>query len=102
MTKEKLPNTYKRSSFHLEFLNQAQKLAWGAFDQHDVLFLIGCPGVGKSHLAAAFAVSELLSKRKKKIILTRPIVEATGERLGFLKGTLEEKVNPYIVPIYDC
>lgn len=88
-------------SFHLEFLNPAQKLAWSAFDKHDVLFLLGAPGTGKSHLAAAFAISEILSKKRKKIVMTRPIVEA-GEKLGYLPGTFEEKLNPYMLPLYDC
>lgn len=89
------------SPFHLEFKNQAQKMAWGAFDQHDVLFLLGPAGTGKTHLACAFAIGEILAKRKKRIILTRPIVEA-GESLGFLPGTFDEKVNPYMLPMYDC
>lgn len=88
-------------SFHLEFLNQAQKLAWEAFDKHDVLFLIGPAGCGKTMLACAFGISEIVSKKKKKIVLTRPIVEA-GESLGFLPGSFEEKVNPYMLPMYDC
>jgi phosphate starvation-inducible protein PhoH and related proteins len=91
----------KRSPFHLEFLNQAQKMAWGAFDQHDVLFLLGPAGVGKSHLAVSFAISEVLAKRKRKIVITRPIVEA-GENLGFLPGDFEEKINPYMMPLFDC
>src|SRR5581483_11334381 len=91
----------RRGSFHLEFLNQAQKMAWGAFDQHDVLFLLGPAGCGKTHLACAFAISEVLAKRKRKVVLTRPIVEA-GESLGYLPGTFEEKVNPYMMPMYDC
>lgn len=91
----------KRQPFHLEFLNQAQKMAWGQFDQHDVLFLLGPAGCGKTHLACAFAISEILAKRKKKCVLTRPIVEA-GESLGFLPGTFDEKVNPYMMPMYDC
>ena len=89
------------SPFHLEFKNQAQKMAWGAFDQHDVLFLLGPAGTGKTHLACAFAIGEILAKSKKRIILTRPIVEA-GESLGFLPGTFDEKVNPYMLPMYDC
>jgi phosphate starvation-inducible PhoH-like protein len=90
-----------RRSFHLEFLNAAQKLAWAGFEQHDVLFLLGPAGVGKSHLAAAFAINDVLSGSRKRIILTRPIVEA-GESLGFLPGDLGEKVNPYMLPLYDC
>lgn len=54
-----------------------------------------------THLACAFAISEILSKRKKKCVLTRPIVEA-GEALGFLPGTFDEKVSPYMMPMYDC
>jgi phosphate starvation-inducible PhoH-like protein len=98
-------NSYNSNSitntFHLEFLNQAQKLAWEAFDNHDVLFLIGPAGCGKTMLSCAFGISEVISKKKKKIILTRPIVEA-GESLGYLPGTFEEKVNPYMLPMYDC
>jgi phosphate starvation-inducible PhoH-like protein len=92
----------KRHPFHLEFLNQAQKMAWGAFDQHDVLFLLGSPGVGKTHLACAFAISEILAKRKRKVVLTRPVIEAGGESLGFLPGDLGEKLNPYMIPMFDC
>jgi len=86
--------------FHIEFLNQAQKLAWEAFDKHDVLFLIGPAGCGKTMLSCAFGISEVISKKKKKIVLTRPIVEA-GESLGYLPGSFEEKVNPYMLPMYD-
>jgi len=92
---------YKSKAFHLEFLNSAQKMAWAAFEQQDVLFLLGPAGTGKTHLATAFAISEIISKRRQRIILTRPIVEA-GESLGFLPGTFEEKVNPYMLPLFDC
>jgi phosphate starvation-inducible PhoH-like protein len=101
MAKEKSSGRRSGSPFHLEFKNQAQKMAWGAFDQHDVLFLLGPAGTGKTHLACAFAISEILAKKKRRIILTRPIVEA-GESLGFLPGTFDEKVNPYMLPMYDC
>lgn len=87
--------------FHVEWLNTAQKLAWNAFQQHDVLFLIGPAGTGKTFLAMSFAIKQLLAKEVSKIVLTRPIVEA-GESLGYLPGTFEEKVNPYMMPLYDA
>lgn len=89
------------SKFHLEFKNNAQKLAYSCFDQHDVLFLMGVAGTGKTFLAMAFAINEVLTKRKKKIIITRPVIEA-GENLGFLPGELEDKIDPYMRPLYDC
>lgn len=88
-------------NFHIEFKNDAQSLAWAAFQQHDVLFLIGPAGTGKSFLACAFAIQQILNKDKRKIVLTRPIVES-GESLGFLPGEFEEKVHPYMMPMYDC
>jgi phosphate starvation-inducible PhoH-like protein len=92
---------YKSKAFHIEFLNPAQKMAWAAFEQHDVLFLLGPAGTGKSFLATAFAIGEIIAKRRQRIILTRPVVEA-GENLGFLPGSMEEKLNPYMLPLYDC
>lgn len=88
-------------NFHIEFKNEAQSLAWAAFKQHDVLFLIGPAGCGKSFLACAFAIEQILSKERERIVLTRPIVES-GESLGFLPGEFEEKVHPYMLPMYDC
>ena len=67
----------------------------------DILFGIGPAGTGKTYLALAMAVSYLLKKKVERIILTRPAVEA-GERLGFLPGDLQEKVNPYLRPLYDA
>jgi phosphate starvation-inducible PhoH-like protein len=92
----------KKQQFHVEFMNAAQKMAWGAFDQHDVLFLLGAPGTGKSHLGCAFAISEILSKRKEKIVITRPTIEAGGRGLGFLPGSADEKLHPYMLPLFDC
>jgi phosphate starvation-inducible PhoH-like protein len=68
---------------------------------HDLTFGIGPAGTGKTYLAMAAAVSSLLEKRVKRIILTRPAVEA-GEKLGFLPGDLAEKVNPYLRPLFDA
>lgn len=89
-----------RKTFHIEFKNTAQKIAWSSFEQNDILFLLGPAGVGKTFLAMAFAISEILNKKRKKIILTRPIVDA-GEHLGYLPGTFQEKINPYLAPLYD-
>jgi phosphate starvation-inducible PhoH-like protein len=68
---------------------------------HDIVFAIGPAGTGKTYLAVAMALAALRSGELKKIILARPAVEA-GERLGFLPGDLQEKVNPYLRPLYDA
>jgi phosphate starvation-inducible PhoH-like protein len=72
-----------------------------AIDQHDIVFGIGPAGTGKTYLAMAQAVAYLLQKKVTRIILARPAVEA-GEKLGFLPGDLQEKVNPYLRPLYDA
>src|SRR6476646_5766848 len=72
-----------------------------AIEQFDIVFGIGPAGTGKTYLAMAQAVSFLLAKRVSRIILARPAVEA-GEKLGFLPGDLQEKVNPYLRPLYDA
>ena len=78
-----------------------QKRYLDAIEQHDIVFGIGPAGTGKTYLAMAQAVSFLLAKRVSRIILARPAVEA-GEKLGFLPGDLQEKVNPYLRPLYDA
>jgi phosphate starvation-inducible PhoH-like protein len=70
-------------------------------EKHDMVFGIGPGGTGKTYLAVTMAVSALLSKQVTRIILARPAVEA-GERLGFLPGTLQQKVDPYMRPLYDA
>lgn len=78
-----------------------QKKYVDAIDSHTVVFGIGPAGTGKTYLAVAKAVQALQSKQITRIILTRPAVEA-GERLGFLPGTLSEKIDPYLRPLYDA
>jgi phosphate starvation-inducible protein PhoH and related proteins len=78
-----------------------QKKYLDAIEQFDIVFGIGPAGTGKTYLAMAQAVSFLLAKRVSRIILARPAVEA-GEKLGFLPGDLQEKVNPYLRPLYDA
>ncbi|PYR28507.1 MAG: hypothetical protein DMF98_02695 [Acidobacteria bacterium] len=72
-----------------------------AIDHHDIVFGIGPAGTGKTYLAMAQAVTFLVAKKVTRIILARPAVEA-GEKLGFLPGDLQEKVNPYLRPLYDA
>ncbi len=81
--------------------NLAQKAYHEALTSKEVVFSLGPAGTGKTYLAVAMALSMLFQQRVKKIILTRPAVEA-GERLGFLPGDLAEKVNPYLRPLYDA
>jgi phosphate starvation-inducible protein PhoH and related proteins len=78
-----------------------QKRYVDAIDSHTIVFAIGPAGTGKTYLAMAKAVRALQTKQVSRIILTRPAVEA-GERLGFLPGTLSEKIDPYLRPLYDA
>jgi phosphate starvation-inducible PhoH-like protein len=78
-----------------------QKRYVDSIDKHTITFGIGPAGTGKTYLAMAKAVQALQSKAVNRIILTRPAVEA-GERLGFLPGTLSEKIDPYLRPLYDA
>jgi len=78
-----------------------QRAYLDAMDARDMVLAIGPGGTGKTYLAVAMAVSALLHKEVHRIILTRPAVEA-GERLGYLPGTLTEKINPYLRPLYDA
>ena len=78
-----------------------QKDYYFALKNNDVVFGIGPAGTGKTYLAVVFAVDALKNNVVKKIVLTRPAVEA-GENLGFLPGDLKEKVDPYLRPLYDA
>ena len=80
-------------------INQKKMVA--AADKNDIVFAIGPAGTGKTYTAVALAVRALKNKQVKKIILTRPAVEA-GENLGFLPGDLKEKIDPYLRPLYDA
>ena len=80
---------------------QNQKKMVSLADKNDILFAIGPAGTGKTYTAVALAVRALKNKMVKKIILTRPAVEA-GESLGFLPGDLKEKIDPYLRPLYDA
>nr|WP_235208693.1 PhoH family protein [Thermoanaerobaculum aquaticum] len=81
--------------------NLKQRLFIQAVVKNDIVFAVGPAGTGKTYLAVALAAASLAEKRVRRIVLTRPAVEA-GERLGFLPGDLEQKVNPYLRPVYDA
>src|SRR6478672_4423629 len=91
--------SFGRRSVQPKSLNQCRYVE--AIENYDMVFGIGPAGTGKTYLAVAMAISALLAKRVNRIILARPAVEA-GERLGFLPGTLQEKVDPYLRPLYDA
>ncbi len=78
-----------------------QRIYLDALEKYDLVFGVGPAGTGKTYLAVAMAVAALLNKRASRIILTRPAVEA-GEKIGFLPGTLREKIDPYLRPLYDA
>jgi phosphate starvation-inducible PhoH-like protein len=88
-----------RRRIHPKSVNQRRYL--DAIERFDIVFGVGPAGTGKTYLAMAQAVSYLLAKKVSRIILARPAVEA-GEKLGFLPGDLQEKVNPYLRPLYDA
>lgn len=84
----------------IECYNDEQKQALELIKNNTISFLIGRAGTGKTHLAIAYAVCEFLDERYKKIVMTRPAVEA-GECLGHLPGAFEDKIHPYMVPLLD-
>ena len=103
-TEPKLENLLEeldKKKFNLNKLNEFQKSVWHKIEKNDIVFLLGSAGTGKSYLASSYALCSLIEKRTMKIVVTRPIVEA-GEKLGFLPGTFEEKVHPYMLPLYDA
>ena len=95
----KIARTYNGKLIYPKTLGQ--KSHYYALKNNDVVFGIGPAGTGKTYLAVVFAVAALKNNEVKKIILTRPAVEA-GENLGFLPGDLKEKVDPYLRPLYDA
>lgn len=84
----------------IEWRTPGQKTAWQLMEKNAITFLLGSAGSGKTFLAMAYAINEVIQQRRSQIILTRPIVDA-GEKLGFLPGSFGEKVNPYMQPLYD-
>jgi phosphate starvation-inducible PhoH-like protein len=96
---EKIEIDKAKKVFVPRTVNQALYLK--LLKEKDIVFASGPAGTGKTFLAIAFAINELLQKNVKKVILTRPVVEA-GENLGFLPGDYIQKINPYLVPLFDA
>jgi phosphate starvation-inducible PhoH-like protein len=103
--KKVVNNNYDQPEIFFKPKNRAQQEAFELYQACDILFMVGPAGSGKTHLSTNFAMYDMFSKvktrRVDKIVITRPIVEA-GEHLGFLPGDISEKVDPYMIPIYDC
>ena len=99
LQKNVLARTKKGEVIRAKTFKQKQYIK--AIQKHDITFAIGPAGTGKTFLAAVLAVKALLNDECERIILTRPAVEA-GEKLGFLPGDLQEKVNPFLRPLYDA
>ena len=92
-------NTYDGRQIVAKSINQ--KKYFEALQSSDIVFAIGAAGSGKTYLTVAYAMNLLKKNKIKKLIITRPVVEA-GEKLGFLPGDLKEKIDPYLIPIYDA
>jgi phosphate starvation-inducible protein PhoH and related proteins len=99
LQRDTLARTRRGEEIRAKTFRQQQYIE--AVRTHDLTFCIGPAGTGKTYLAAVLAVQALLANQYERLILTRPAVEA-GERLGFLPGDLQQKVNPYLRPLYDA
>lgn len=99
LKKESIVSLVSGKAIYPKTLNQAHYIH--ELNKNDIVFGIGPAGTGKTYLAILYAASLLKKQQIKKIVLVRPVVEA-GEKLGFLPGDLKEKVDPYLVPLYDA
>lgn len=88
------PNT----SRGIKFLTDAQRQAWEVCKENRISFLLGASGAGKSQIALAYACQQTFAEQYEKVIVSRPCIEAAGESLGYLKGTVDEKTAPYLAP----
>lgn len=103
-TKDDVPDgvvVYSMSGRAIKPRSENQQRLVEAYEQNDMVFAVGPAGTGKTYLSIALAVKALKEKTAKKIILSRPAVEA-GEKLGFLPGDMKDKIDPYLQPLYDA
>lgn len=99
LKKESIVTLYSGKTIYPKTLNQAHYIK--CLNQNDIVFGIGPAGTGKTYLAVLYAAALLKKQQVKRIVLVRPVVEA-GEKLGFLPGDMKEKVDPYLIPLYDA
>ena len=92
---------YSLSGRPIKSRSENQQLLIDTYEKNDMVFAVGPAGTGKTYLSIALAVRALKEKNAKKIILSRPAVEA-GEKLGFLPGDMKDKIDPYLQPLYDA
>ena len=97
----KLRNSLKKDSF--EPKNESQKRFLESIEENDIVFNIGSAGSGKTYAAVSYAIKALVDRQSpyKRLVLVRPAMEAGGERIGFLPGEKEDKMSPYMQPVYD-
>ena len=103
-TRDEIPEgvvAYSLSGRAIKARSENQQALIDAFERNDMVFAVGPAGTGKTYLSIALAVKSLKEKTIKKIILSRPAVEA-GEKLGFLPGDMKDKIDPYLQPLYDA
>ena len=103
-TRDEIPDgvvVYALSGRAVKARSENQQNLINAFNENDMVFAVGPAGTGKTYLSIALAVKALKDKTAKKIILSRPAVEA-GEKLGFLPGDMKDKIDPYLQPLYDA
>ncbi len=103
-TRDEVPEgvvCYTTSGRPIKARSENQQRLVDAFNEHDMVFAVGPAGTGKTYLSIALAVKALKEKTARKIILSRPAVEA-GEKLGFLPGDMKDKIDPYLQPLYDA
>lgn len=96
------PSAYipQQTRYNFDFLNQYQRDAWDVIEKNEITFLLGEAGCGKTQIATAYAAKSILTKRARKFLLTRPMVAT--EQMGFIPGSTDEKLLPYLIPILDC
>lgn len=93
--------TIVRKKIKLVALNQEQREVIRAIKENQIIFIHGLAGTGKTHLSVIYGLRELLFDKYDKLVFTRPCVEANGEKIGFLPGGYDDKIAPYMIPIFD-